>query len=144
VPDRLLVTNGPRETERIGAELAASLGAGDIVLVSGELGAGKTTLVRGACRALGVQAVVSSPTFTIGQRYATPSGRPTVAHVDLYRVEDLAAEDPELLDDYLRPDTIAFVEWPPDSEGWLEGHGRVAFRVTLTHGGGERRTVEIR
>ena len=140
---RRLESGGPRETERLGAELAASLRAGDIVLVSGELGAGKTTLVRGACRALGVQAVVSSPTFTIGQRYATPAGRPTVAHLDLYRVADLSAEDPDLLDDYLRPDTIAFVEWPPDSEGWLDGYGRVAFRVALGHGGGERRMIEV-
>jgi tRNA threonylcarbamoyladenosine biosynthesis protein TsaE len=141
---RRLETNGPRETERLGAEFAASLRGGEIVLVSGELGAGKTTLVRGACRALGVQAVVSSPTFTIGQRYATPTGCPTVVHLDLYRVADLSVEDPELLDDYLRPDTIAFVEWPPDSEAWLEGYGRVAFRVALVHGGGDRRMIEVR
>jgi tRNA threonylcarbamoyladenosine biosynthesis protein TsaE len=144
VPVRRLETNGPRETERLGAELAASLRGGDVVLVSGELGAGKTTLVRGACRALGVESVVSSPTFTIGQRYSAPAGRPTVAHVDLYRVADLGAEDPELLDDYLRPDTIAFVEWPPESEEWLDGYGRVAFRVTLAHGGGDRRMIEVR
>jgi tRNA threonylcarbamoyladenosine biosynthesis protein TsaE len=62
-------TTSPEETEALGAQLAATLSPGDVVLVEGELGAGKTTFVRGACRALGVHAVVTSPTFTIGQRY---------------------------------------------------------------------------
>ena len=108
----------PADTEALGAELARTLRPGDVVLVEGELGAGKTTFVRGACRALGVTGVVSSPTFTIGQRYPAPI---PVAHVDLYRVADLRNEDPDLLDDYLRPDTIAFVEWPAGRRG---GTGR--------------------
>ena len=65
----------PRETEALAAELAAALAAGDVVLVEGELGAGKTTFVRGACRALGVDGVVTSPTFTIGQRYQAARAR---------------------------------------------------------------------
>ena len=72
-----------------------------MVVVSGDVGAGKTTLIRGACRALGVDAPVTSPTFTIGQRYE--GGRLPVAHLDLYRLEDLETEDPALLDDYLGP-----------------------------------------
>src|SRR5579875_924214 len=78
-------TAGPAETEAIGARLAATLRPGDVVLVAGELGAGKTTLVRGACRELGVTVPVTSPTFTIGQRYPTRSGM-TVSHLDLYRI----------------------------------------------------------
>ena len=113
---------------------------GDVVLVEGELGAGKTTFVRGASRALGVTGVVSSPTFTIGQRYAAPI---PVAHVDLYRVANLRDEDPDLLDDYLRPDTIAFVEWPQGAEVALAGLARIAYRVSLEHAGGDRRIVEI-
>src|SRR5438270_1786911 len=74
------------ETELIGAELAARLRPGQVVLVQGELGAGKTTLVRGACRALGVTAAVRSPTFTIGHLYL---GRVRVAHIDLFRLGDL-------------------------------------------------------
>jgi len=101
------------ETEALGAELAATLEPGNVVLVEGELGAGKTTFVRGACRALGVSGVVSSPTFTIGQRYEAPV---PVSHVDLFRIDDLRGEDPDLLEDYLRPDTIAFVEWPQGAE----------------------------
>src|SRR5437588_5613586 len=106
-------SGSPAETEALGAGVAARLRAGDVVLVEGELGAGKTTFVRGASRALGVTAIVTSPTFTIGQRYHAPI---TVSHVDLYRVEDLSVEDPDLLADYLGPDTIAFVEWGTAAE----------------------------
>ena len=63
------VTSSPEATEALAAELALLLDAGDVVAISGELGAGKTTFVRGACRALGVTAPVTSPTFTIGRRY---------------------------------------------------------------------------
>ena len=112
------------ETEAIGAQLAAGLTAGDIVLIEGELGAGKTTLVRGAARALGVTGPVTSPTFTIGQRY--PASPVAIAHLDLYRIRDLSAEDPDLLSDYLGRDTIAFVEWPPDgsSTRWRRSAAR--------------------
>ncbi len=130
----------PADTERLGAELARALRPGDVVLVEGELGAGKTTFVRGACRELGVTAVVSSPTFTIGQRYDAPI---PVSHVDLYRIGDLRNEDPDLLDDYLRADTIAFVEWPQGAETALAGLARIAHRVRLEHAGGDHRAVEI-
>jgi ATPase subunit of ABC transporter with duplicated ATPase domains len=86
------VTAGAAETEALGGELAAMLEPGDVVVVSGEVGAGKTTLIRGACRALGIEDPVTSPTFTIGQRYQ--GGRLPVAHLDLYRLESLEAEDP--------------------------------------------------
>lgn len=132
-------TDDPDQTEAIGARLAARLKPGDVVLVEGDLGAGKTTFVRGACRALGVTAVVTSPTFTIGQRYPAPI---PVSHVDLYRVADLEDEDPELLADYLRPDTIGFVEWP-DGEGEIARFARIAARVRIEHAGEDRRIVEI-
>jgi tRNA threonylcarbamoyladenosine biosynthesis protein TsaE len=111
-----------------------------VVLVEGELGAGKTTFVRGACRALGVAAVVTSPTFTIGQRY--PAAVP-VSHVDLFRVADLRSEDPELLADYLSEDTIGFVEWPQGEELSIAEFGRIAARVRIEHAGGDRRVVEV-
>ena len=137
---RRLETSSPEQTEQAGAELAADLRAGDVVLVEGELGAGKTTFVRGACRALGVTAVVTSPTFTIGQRYAAPV---PVSHVDLYRVADLDAEDPDLLADYIGPDTISFVEWPKGEAEMLSMLARIAATVRLEHAGGDRRTVQI-
>ena len=131
-------TNGPHETEAAAAELAARLRPGDVVLVSGELGSGKTTFVRGAARALGVNGAVTSPTFTIGQVYA--AGSREIAHLDLYRLASLGAEDPALLEDYLTPERIAFVEWP-DADG--AAFGRVAARVRLDHRGGDRRALTI-
>jgi tRNA threonylcarbamoyladenosine biosynthesis protein TsaE len=132
-------TVGPEETEALGAALAAELRPGDVVLVAGEPGAGKTTFVRGAARALGVGEPVTSPTFTIGARY---HGRVPVAHLDLFRLGgDLEAEDPGLLDDYLTPDAVAFVEWP-DAAG-PELAGRRVRRVRLAHAGGDARTVVI-
>lgn len=128
------------ETEAIGARLAAELRPGDVVLIEGDLGTGKTTLVRGAARALGVRQAVTSPTFTIGQRYPAPV---PLAHLDLYRVPALAGEDPDLLSDYLRPDTIAFVEWPEGGEALLGGFARIAVRVRLEHAGGDRRRVSV-
>jgi len=127
----------PEETAALGAELAEGLNPGDVVLVTGELGAGKTTFVRGACRALGVTEPVTSPTFTIGSRY---HGRLPVAHLDLYRLEGLRDEDPALLDDYLTPDAVAFVEWPEVAGAELPPPRR---RVHLSHLGGDRRRVEL-
>jgi tRNA threonylcarbamoyladenosine biosynthesis protein TsaE len=133
-------TTDPVETEALAAELAVRLSPGDVVLVEGELGAGKTTFVRGACRALGVDGVVTSPTFTIGQRYP---GDVPVSHLDLYRVSDLGEEDPDLLEDYLGPDRIAFVEWPRDAVTTIAGLSRLAARVVIEHAGPERRVVTI-
>lgn len=136
---RRLESHGPSQTEALGAELAASLNPGDVVLVEGDLGAGKTTFVRGACRALGVTAVVTSPTFTIGQRYPAPV---PVSHVDLFRVADLSSEDPDVLTAYLGPDTIGFVEWPRGVERTVTAHARIAARVRIEHAGGDRRMLE--
>ena len=132
-------TTSARETERVGAELAERLEPGDVALVTGELGAGKTTLVRGACVALGVDAQVVSPTFTIGRRYLTADGRP-VAHLDLYRLADMGSEEEGLLDDYLTPETIAFVEWPAVAARELR---EPAVTVEILHAGGDEREVRV-
>jgi tRNA threonylcarbamoyladenosine biosynthesis protein TsaE len=132
-------SNSAAETEALGAQLAEQLEAGDIVVVSGEVGAGKTTLIRGACRAFGIAEPVTSPTFTIGQRYE--GGRLSVTHLDLYRLEGMEGEDPALLDDYLADDAIAFVEWPAVAK--LQLGGRQIVAVSLSHGGGDRRQIEM-
>lgn len=137
-------SDGAAETEALGGRLASELSAGDVVLVAGELGAGKTTFVRGACRRLGVTGPITSPTFTIGQRYTADGAVPVVSHLDLYRLSSLADEDPDLLADYLGPDTIAFVEWPDAGVGELAELARVAARVHLDHAGGDRRRIEVR
>ncbi len=134
------ITAAPGETEALAARLARRLRPGDVVLVSGELGAGKTTFVRGACRALGVQAPVTSPTFTIARRY---DGDVPISHLDLYRLGDLADEDPALLADELGEDRVAFVEWPEVGEPADLDPARVAARVTLEHRGGDRRLVRV-
>ncbi len=82
---------------------------------------------------------MTSPTFTIGQRYPAPI---PVAHLDLFRVASLEDEDPDLLADYLGPDTIGFVEWPAGAAE-LAQLARVAARVTIEHAGQDRRVVEI-
>jgi tRNA threonylcarbamoyladenosine biosynthesis protein TsaE len=132
------VTTNPEASERAGAELAATLRPGDVVLVSGELGAGKTTFVRGALRALGVAGPITSPTFVVGHAYEGTSG--PVSHLDLYRLADLEGEDPALLDDYLRPDSVAFVEWPAAG---AERLGRPALSVRMAHLDEGRRVVEV-
>jgi tRNA threonylcarbamoyladenosine biosynthesis protein TsaE len=132
-------TASPAETEALAAELAHRLAPGDVVLVSGDLGAGKTTFVRGAARALGVRVPVTSPTFTIAHRY---EGRVPVSHLDLFRLDGLDAEEPELLADELGPDRIAFLEWPEHGGPDLGG-ARVAARVRLEHLGADRRRVII-
>jgi tRNA threonylcarbamoyladenosine biosynthesis protein TsaE len=136
-PATELQSNSPADTEAIGAQLAADLAPGDVVLVAGELGSGKTTLIRGACRALGVDGPVTSPTFTIGQRYR---GRLPVSHLDLFRLRTLEGEDPGLIDDYLTSDVVAFVEWPAAAEPLIE---RIARRVHIEHAGADARTITI-
>ncbi len=136
---RIVDTADPAETEAFGAELAEELKDGDVVLVRGELGAGKTTLVRGAARALGVSDPVTSPSFSIGHRYRAGE-RLIVSHLDLYRLAGLEHEDPDLLADYLGEGRIAFVEWPPDAERELAG-ARVL--VSLSHRGDDRRRIEV-
>jgi tRNA threonylcarbamoyladenosine biosynthesis protein TsaE len=125
-------------TEAVGARVAARLSPGDVVVVSGEVGAGKTTLIRGACRALGIEEPITSPTFTIGQRYG--GGRMPVSHLDLYRLENLEGEEPTLIEDYLGAAGVAFVEWPAVG---IERLGRPALEIRLRHAGGDARTLEI-
>jgi tRNA threonylcarbamoyladenosine biosynthesis protein TsaE len=129
-------TATPAETETLGARLAAVLQAGDVVGVTGELGAGKTTFVRGACRALGVTGPVSSPTYTIGHRYDADV---PVAHLDLYRLDGLAAEEWGDIESYF-DGTIAFVEWPERAAASLP---RMRASVMLEHLDESHRRVRI-
>jgi tRNA threonylcarbamoyladenosine biosynthesis protein TsaE len=109
---------------------------GDVVTVSGELGSGKTTFVRGAARALGVTQPVTSPTFTIGHRY---QGRVDVSHLDLFRFRDVSAAEWGDLEPYF-DDAIVFVEWPEAGVGVLPP---ARFKVHLEHGEGGTRLVTI-
>jgi tRNA threonylcarbamoyladenosine biosynthesis protein TsaE len=102
---------GPEETLAFGARLAALVRAGDVIALSGPLGAGKTSIARGLLAALGLEEEAPSPSFAIVQPYAPPEVRLPVLHVDLYRIED-AAEAEELGLDDARSDSLLLVEWP--------------------------------
>jgi tRNA threonylcarbamoyladenosine biosynthesis protein TsaE len=136
-------TTSAAGTEAVGARIATDLRPGDVVLISGDLGAGKTTLVRGALRALGVTEPVTSPTFTLARRYATAAG--DVSHLDLHRLAGAPGEDDDLLlADELGPDRIAFVEWPEMGEAVLgAASDRIRVRVRLEHDGGDARRVTV-
>ena len=108
-------SSSPEETEGIAASLASRLSPGDVVTVAGELGAGKTTFVRGACRALGVTSPVTSPTYTVGHLY---HGHVDVSHLDLYRFEGMSDSEWGDLERYFE-DAVAFVEWPEAGAGFL-------------------------
>ena len=104
--------------------------------VSGDLGAGKTTFVRGACRGLGYDGPVTSPTFTIGHRY---EGRVPISHLDLYRFQGVSAAEWGDLEPYF-DDAVVFVEWPEAGAGAIPAP-RIGVR--LLHRGGDLRTIEV-
>jgi tRNA threonylcarbamoyladenosine biosynthesis protein TsaE len=129
-------TSTPEETQALAARLAAALAPGDVVTVSGDLGTGKTTFVRGAAEALGVTDRVTSPTFTVGHRY---DGRIRVAHLDLYRFAGVSAAEWGDLEPYF-DDALVFVEWPEAAGDDLPAPRA---RVRMRHDGERRRVIEI-
>jgi tRNA threonylcarbamoyladenosine biosynthesis protein TsaE len=136
MPTVEIVSASAEETERLAARLARELRAGDVVLLSGELGAGKTTFVRGASRALGVTARVTSPTFTIGHRYP---GGVDVSHVDRYRIRgNSAAEgggrEPKI------DGAVVFVGWP---EAGADALPPARMCVQFDHVGPETRRITV-
>ena len=134
---RPLTSRSPADTEAIAAELAALLEPGDSVWLRGQLGVGKTAFVRGAARALGVAQPVTSPTYTVGNRYA--ADRVCVAHLDLYRSSGLTIEEWADLEPYF-DDAIAFVEWPDAGAGLLPDP-RVT--VDIDHLQGDARLITL-
>ena len=132
----LVGTASAEETEAVAARLARRLRPGDVITVSGELGTGKTTFVRGACRALGVTVPVTSPTFTIGHRY---SGHLDVSHLDLFRFSGVSPAEWGDLEPYF-DDAVTFVEWP---EAGVEALPPPTVTVRLEHAGGDRRRIEL-
>lgn len=135
---RRVVTASAGETERLGRETAAALRPGQVLALEGELGAGKTTFVRGLARGLGLPegADVHSPTFVLVQEYAT---RVRLYHIDAYRLERAGDEDLRLLEDCMRPDSITVIEWPTRVARILPVD---TIHIRISHLGGDRRAVE--
>jgi tRNA threonylcarbamoyladenosine biosynthesis protein TsaE len=132
-----LETSSPEETEAVAARLARTLQPGDLVTVSGELGTGKTTFVRGAARELGVTQAVTSPTYTVGHRYRGASG--DVSHLDLYRFADVSNAEWGDLEPYFE-DAVIFLEWPEAAADELPP---VRAAVRLRHRDGDRRLISL-
>ena len=132
-----VTTQSEEETTAVGRELAATLSAGDVLLLYGDLGAGKTAFVRGLAEGLGVpREEVSSPTFTLIQEYR--GGRLTLFHVDLYRIEDPREFD-ELGLDEIAVDGVLAIEWAERLPG-PPPHG---IRISIEHAGESERRVTI-
>ena len=136
----VLHTASPGETRSVGAALAAVLRVGDVVLVAGELGAGKTTLVQGIASGLGVTDIVTSPTFTLVRPYpcerpSSPETSPSVMlHADLYRLDRLGEVSDLALGELVEDSAVAVVEWGDVAEPVL---GRDALHVRLDTGTAE-------
>ncbi|MFH0914952.1 MAG: tRNA (adenosine(37)-N6)-threonylcarbamoyltransferase complex ATPase subunit type 1 TsaE [bacterium] len=128
---------GLKRLERIGRRLARCLRPGDLVLLYGPLGAGKTTLVRVIARALHVSDPVRSPSFTIANIY---SGAVTVQHLDLYRLDEIGDDDALALEEYARGDAVTLVEWP---QAGLDRLGPPAWTVRIGHETLRERSVEV-
>ncbi len=135
------LSNSNEQTLEIGQQIASTLVGGDILLMYGDLGAGKTTLTKGIAKGLGVDNDITSPTFTLMNMYPVAGGKiKQLVHIDTYRMEDAQ----ELLDigveDYLgSPDTVTIIEWPEKIESLLTGKN--VKKIFLEHLGEERRNI---
>lgn len=120
MPNSILITD-ELQMRDFGAQLIAACNSGGVIALDGDLGTGKTTLVRGALQSLGVSSGVRSPTYTLVEYYEFD--RLSIAHFDLYRLSD--GEELEYLGyrDYLTPDTLCLIEWPDKAEGYLSDIG---------------------
>ncbi|MDQ4106147.1 MAG: tRNA (adenosine(37)-N6)-threonylcarbamoyltransferase complex ATPase subunit type 1 TsaE [Actinomycetota bacterium] len=126
----------------LASRVADILEPGDVVVLSGEVGAGKTTFVRAAARSLGVEERVTSPTYQLARGYKGAVGgrRAAVNHLDLYRLEGLESRDVLELDDYLDPRAVTFIEWAEPALGLLEDPTTIHF----SHETPATRRVELR
>lgn len=122
-----LVTRAPDETRKAAAALAELLAPGDVVSLTGELGAGKTAFVQGAAKALGVDGPVVSPTFVLVREYR---GEMPIYHIDVYRLERLQEVHDLGFEDFLGPGGLVFVEWGDAIEALLpDSHLRIELRT---------------
>jgi tRNA threonylcarbamoyladenosine biosynthesis protein TsaE len=133
----IVKTSTPSETRRIGQTIGKNLQPGDVILLAGPLGAGKTTLVQGMAKGLGVTGSVMSPTFVLAREL---EGRLKMYHVDLYRLEKMPEITDLGLDDYLYGDGVTVIEWADRAEAlWPDDH----LRVDLSYSGDKARKLTV-
>ena len=125
-------THTEQETKQLASDFAKNLHGGDIVFLSGDLGSGKTTFVRGVAEAIGFREPVRSPSFTIVNRYLVEHPYiKQILHVDFYRIDDPSEIVPLALEEELgRPDTVAFIEWPERTKGAIHKPSQLIFFST--------------
>jgi tRNA threonylcarbamoyladenosine biosynthesis protein TsaE len=122
-----LETHSPEETREIGARLGAIVTTGDVILLDGTLGAGKTHFTQGIAQGLGITGAVRSPTFTLINEYT--EGRVPLYHIDLYRTEGNADLATIGLETYFEGDGVVVIEWSAKGVAWLPAD---ALRITIT------------
>ena len=138
--NKCFVSASERETESIGAEISRMCPRGSVILLDGDLGAGKTVFTRGFARALGIDEPVSSPTYTIVQEYDLPE-RGRLYHLDLYRISGVEAALAFGVDEFLNdPSSYALVEWPERITGIIPQN---AVRIRLKHTGESQREITV-
>lgn len=128
-----------QDTIKIGQEIAKTLKPGDVVVLSGELGAGKTTLVKGIAKGLGVknESEVSSPTFALIHEYR---GRVKIYHLDWYRIDKVQGDDAEMAEECFASEGITFVEWPERGKGVLP---KKYTSIRIQHKGPSEREIHV-
>ena len=133
-------THSAAETKKFGKKFGGLLRAGDVVALEGELGAGKTTLVKGIAKGLGVQSerAVSSPTFVLIHEY---QGREKIYHLDWYRLKSVKDADAELAEECFSSNAVALVEWPKRGKPLLP---KQRIEIELSHDGGSSRKIKLR
>ncbi len=134
----LLVTNSHEETYQLGNQIGENLKGGEIICLSGELGAGKTVFAKGLAQGFGIIAEITSPTFTLIQEYPTPGEKLRLIHMDLYRLNYLEEAEAIGVPDYFREDCVCLIEWPDIISDLLP---KDIYEITLEGSGDQPRTM---
>lgn len=139
LPDRTITIESAEDMRGLGREIAATLRPGDVVLLHGDLGAGKTTLTQGVAAGLGIQGPIQSPTFTLVREHQGSDNR--LYHLDLYRLDDPDELENIGYEVYINPtDGITLIEWPERAGEWLPD---AFLLIHIEHLGSDRRAVTI-
>jgi tRNA threonylcarbamoyladenosine biosynthesis protein TsaE len=136
-----VTTRSPEETRALGERIARELPPDSVIALEGDLGVGKTTLVQGVARGLGIERHVTSPTFTL---YSVYHGERTLVHLDAYRLDDTTSAEELLIEEFLQPPYCLVIEWPSRIASWLPRQTRTLELSILGPGVHRIRTCDSR